>query len=673
MNEFDPENEASDRRIDAGLAETLGGEHAPDVTQRVLAALREESPAAKPPRRPWLVAAAVLVLGAFAVIATWQARREEQAQATTPIAPVGDAPLPQEPGWIEVSDARVIPNLPEQATAVQLRNLGDASVEALFARLPKLQFLSVFCSTVLRRNDDPADPESITDAAFATIAKFSALRMLRIEGCDAITGATLGELAALPLLESVSFRFCDTSDEGLAVLPRLPSLRSVALHGNLGFGEAGLRAIADCPGLVRLRLSACGQLRWAWFEPLERLRNLQELDLAGLSHHRGIGVGLTTARTEKLTETVQSLLVLRERELGRTDSMGGTLVDVIRNWPALRVLDLSEDLWMAPVAEDPRGKLLNPRMPGSARLHTERSSHAVARHLLTACPSLETLKVVHCSDVDDEFVQLVIQLPMLRSIDLSQCGALSAACVPMLCEARGLREVAFAEAQWLSLEHVDQLMAAFKNVRNPRSDDPAYEAELARRRAADRVSWHDYPSYARVREQGKLESLPPVTHHFELLGLGDQAALHLRQRGNVRGLAFVIEANANKARPRDDLTDIGLSLVTEIATIEALRLQGDHELTAAGFAKIANLRDLQRLEFVGLSRLTDDDVIPLVRALPKLRTLSLNGCYRVTPAVLDAIRAAPALQHLDATALAWMTPEIARELEKAKPGLSVTR
>lgn len=67
------------------------------------------------------------------------------------------------------------------------------------------------------------------------------------------------------------------------------------------------------------------------------------------------------------------------------------------------------------------------------------------------------------------------------------------------------------------------------------------------------------------------------------------------------------------------------------------------------------------------------DVIRLLRALPKLRTLSLNGCYRATPAVLDAIRAAPSLSHLDATALAWMTPELARELEKAKPGLSVTR
>lgn len=671
MNEFDSDREATDRRIDAGLAETLGGERAPDVTQRVLAALRRE-PAALPPRRTWFLAAAVLVLGAFAVVATFFAKREVQTQATTPITPNGDAPLPQEPGWIEVTDARAIPYLPEQATAVQLRNLGDASVETLFARLPKLQFLSVFCSTVLRRNGDPADPESITDAAFASIAKFSSLRMLRIEGCDAITGATLGELAALPLLESVSFRFCDTNDEGLAVLPRLPSLRSVSLHGNLGFGEAGLRAIADCAGLVRLELSACGHMPFEWYAPLERLRSLQELRLPGLKHHRGIGVGLSFQRHNQLTDRL-----LEEISMTRTTGFGlrnqDAWAEVIRSWPSLRVLDLSEDLLLSPGKEDPLRAYLDRRTANASESGAGRVSHPVAKRLLTACGSLETLKVAHCSDVDDEFVRLVLQLPNLRSIDLSQCETLTDACVPMLCAAKGLREVHLEGAKWLTPEVLDTLHAAGKSVpnRSPAVRTNTEELDGPGREANARSG---SPSrYAAVREQAKLSAMPENLAYFQLLGLGDQAALTLRKRGDVLGLAFVHEENTNKARPRDDLTDIGLSLIAEIGTLEALRLQGDFELTAEGLAKLARLTELQCLEFVGLSRLADADVIGLVKALPKLRTLSLNGCFRVTPAVLDAIRASPKLQRLDATALAWMTPDLARELEKTKPGLAVTR
>lgn len=666
MTEFDPRAEAALRRIDAGLAETLGRERAPDVTAQVLAALHEAPASALPPRRRVWLAAAAIVLGTLAVVATWTAQRQRGIDESAPAANDSDLARPQEPGWLEVTDANAVGSVPAIATAVRLRNLGDASVAALLVRCPSLQHLSIFCSTVLRRADDPADPVSITDAAFASIAKFGSLRSLHVEGCDAITGARMGELATLPMLETLSLRFCDTSDEGLRVLPRLPSLRALDLHGNHGFGEAGLRAIGDCAGLVRLSLSGCGQLASAWLAPLDRLRNLTELDLAGFSNFRGVGVGLTPERVSALSERVQTVLAERE-EHGY-----GFERAAIRRWPSLRVLDLGgciEPTEFSRVVDfDQNGRPDAADFAKTAELRVE-----TARAIVEDCPSVQTLILAHGAAVDDAFVRAILAIPSLRVLDLSSCSRLTAACVGDLVAARQLREVHFAEAEWLTLELADELLAAGKHVTNTRAADGDYEAELLRRAEARGAERSVHARYSSVREPSQLDLLSRGVAHVELVGLGDQAALALRKRGGVRGLAFVVGRESSEAGKEDRLTDLGMSLVAEIPTLEELTLRGDHAVTARGFAAIARLRELQRLELIGVTKVTDAEVVALLRELKELRSLSLNGCYRVTDGVIDAIVAAPSLERFDATALPWMNQAVERRMAKAKPGLAIRR
>lgn len=666
MNEFDPRAEVALRRIDAGLAETLGRECAPDVTEQVLAALHEAPAISRPSRRRAWMSAAALLLGTLAVVTTWLAQRQRVIDENAPAADSSDLASPQEPGWFEVTDAKTVGDVPAIATAVRLRNLGDASVQALLVRCPSLQHLSIFCSTLLRRAEDPADPVSITDAAFSSIAKFGSLRSLYVEGCDAITGAKMGELAALPMLETLSLRFCDTSDEGLLVLPRLPSLRSLDLHGNHGFGEAGLRAIGDCAGLTRLSLSGCGQLASAWLAPLDRLRNLTELDLSGFSSFRGIGVGLAKDRESALSERVRTVLAERE-EHGY-----GFERAAIRRWPSLRVLDLGGCIDMTEfgrvVDSNQNGRPDPADFAKTAELRLE-----TARAIATDCPSVRTLILAHGAAVDDEFVRAILAMPSLRILDLSNCSRLTAACVGDLVAARQIREVRFAEAEWLTLELAGELLAAGKHVTNTRAADRDYEAELRLRTEARRMVWSEYPRYTSVREPSQLALLSRGVAHVELVGLGDQAALALSKRGGVRGLAFVVGRESSEAGNEDGITDLGMSLVAEIPTLEELTLRGDHAVTARGFAAIARLRGLRKLELIGVTKITDADVVALLRELKELRSLSLNACYRVTDGVIDAIVTAPSLERFDATALPWMDQAVERRLAKAKPGLAIQR
>mgnify|MGYP001007964408 CR=1 FL=1 len=156
-----------------------------------------------------------------------------------------------------------------------------------------------------------------------------------------------------------------------------------------------------------------------------------------------------------------------------------------------------------------------------------------------------------------------------------------------------------------------------------------------------------------------------------LQSVGDQAALALSKRGGVRGLAFVVGRESSEAGNEDGITDLGMSLVAEIPTLEELTLRGDHAVTARGFAAIARLRGLRKLELIGVTKITDADVVALLRELKELRSLSLNGCYRVTDGVIDAIVAAPSLERFDATALAWMDRAVEGRMAKAKPGLAI--
>lgn len=625
--EGDLHTEAIERRLTAALHEVVGGERAPDVLAAVLARrasgdrpAADHEFAASAPRRRAVVAAALVLLGTAVVVGTlWTARSQTDAgdRAAPRGATPGDSAPPQGPSPIrELTDPAAIAALPADLTAIAARNLDDAAVAALIARCPALTDLRIHASTASRRADDPETPVSISDAALAAIAGLDRLRRLELVGTDRVRGPGLRQLPALPLLEDLTLASFDLDDEALAVLPRLPSLRRLDLHLNHGFGERGVAAIATCPGLRTLVLRGCSPLTPEWLAALGRLTALEDLDLSG------IGTTWRGAATEQLARARQPELQMLIEQAGRNGSRLG--VAAIAGWPKLRRIALADG-------------------------HELESS--IGMVLRTRCPALQEVVLAHCPRVDDTTVAELLGLRHLRKLDLSGCAKVTETSGDLLLLARQLREVVFEECEWLTLASAERLLASGKRVANHRQE-PGYDralAALVERFAAALAQ----PSYAMVRELGKLAVLPPDLEYLELRGLGDEAAVLLARRPGLRGVQFIAEAKGAA------LTDVGLRILAGIATIEAIELLGARGITAKGIAELAALPSLRQVRIVGVD-LDDDALVQLARC-GALTELELSGVRTFGDRGIQALAGCRTLRRLSLRTCAQLTsPMIAR-------------
>lgn len=115
----------------------------------------------------------------------------------------------------------------------------------------------------------------ITDQGLATVARLSSLRELNAGNNAGITDAGIERLAALGGLTTLNLEQTALGDAGLAALARLPALRSLSM-ARTRISDAGLRALRDHPGLEEIDI-ASNPISDAGIEHLATIPNLRSV------------------------------------------------------------------------------------------------------------------------------------------------------------------------------------------------------------------------------------------------------------------------------------------------------------------------------------------------------------------------------------------------------------
>ncbi|MCK5942778.1 MAG: hypothetical protein KAI24_12450, partial [Planctomycetes bacterium] len=262
---------ARERQLDWLLDEALGG-RAPATRTRGAAARP-----ARPATPRWLVAALVLLaIGAAVGVAIHEgaADRRDRPAMRDPV----DAPQDPQPTieWFDCRSPAQLDEVPADVVNLRGHDFDDAAVARL-ARFAKLQRLDLSPSVPDERGVTRS--VAITDDGVAALAKLDSLRWLCLQGCWRINGRTLGALATLPLLEHLDLSHTGVKTSGVRALATSPSLRELDLSGCLDFHGSALAAVAELPGLRRLHLYGCASLSADDVAHLAKLSGLRHLDL----------------------------------------------------------------------------------------------------------------------------------------------------------------------------------------------------------------------------------------------------------------------------------------------------------------------------------------------------------------------------------------------------------
>ena len=462
-------DEALDRRLEAALLEHFGTEAPPDLTGSVLArhragGERAESAFAAPraTHTTRFATLAAALLGSIVIVAVFLLRDHgTDDTATPPQAP---------PDWVDVSTRAELDALPVTTSAIAASGFDDEDVVGLlrFTELRALRLRNPEACVHglgLKVQHDP-HPETITDAAFATLVELSELRVLRFEGCYRVTGSELLELVTLPHLEELALSYLDIEDAELGALPHLPNLRRLDLSFDHGFGQAGIRAIVNCRKLRSLSLRGCQQLDGILLASLGELTQLEELDLGTIDgiNWRSDQIA-KDARAQRIFDHAHR--VAKGVGTGVTDV---TLTGLAR-LPMLRILSLDQ-AWCTSAGIAELSAIATLRVLGlfgctqlgdelADALPTNLESIEVCgdftdrfcERLATRLRNLSTVRIPACYEIHDRGVAALCGLPRLRTLELRQCRGLTTDCIDALASARGLTA--------LDLRHCDFVDAPF--------------------------------------------------------------------------------------------------------------------------------------------------------------------------------------------------------------------
>lgn len=610
------------RRLDWGLGETEGGAVPPDVTAAVLARIGGgAAPRAHPPRR-WLLAAALVLLGAGAVLGTWLSRGDRARDAQVAVQPPQERTGPPEISWHSVASRRDLALLPAGVRHIELVNPDDDDLAAL-RRCRHLEGLRLRAAS---RDGRPA--VLLSPAALPHLAAFDRLRVLEICFQSDLSDAPLDVLAGLPLLEKLRLSLFDTRDEDLAVLERLPSLRRLDLSSNQGFRHEGMRVLARLPGLRELDLRACSQLSVAMLAPLADMPRLEKLVLSGIGKwHRGVHTGHDTEAARARHQAFW--------EKAEADGAGLT-PEVLEILPqGLRALGLAD---------------------------TEASfDDAVMRALVRRLPDLEELDVSGCEGITDVGVAELLALRGLRRLDLSRCKGLTRHGLALVAQATQLREVRLDELPWLQLEHLEPILARGIRVSADKRADPAFARAVAQ--LAQRHFAFDEPEYLVVTAAG-VGDLPEAAFAVEGHDLSDEDVTrlvrraprlrHLRLRTGEQKVTYSGTFSPQTgARNHAAFTGASLHDVAQLDELVGLELAGTVGLAPGRLAALQRLPALERLTLAAFD--LTDAALAALPAMPSLQALRIELSFGWGEAGMRAIAACKGLEELTLRALPQLT------------------
>ncbi|MBE7492670.1 MAG: hypothetical protein HS108_13075 [Planctomycetes bacterium] len=122
----------------------------------------------------------------------------------------------------------------------------------------------------------------VNDETLASLKELRSLEMLDLSGTP-LSGRGFTHLERLTALREIRLNGCEElSDEGVAALSMLPALRELSLRQSASLTAVGLAHLADCRRLTHLSLWQCGGMSDG---VLKRLSELTELKLLVVTTH----------------------------------------------------------------------------------------------------------------------------------------------------------------------------------------------------------------------------------------------------------------------------------------------------------------------------------------------------------------------------------------------------
>jgi hypothetical protein len=218
----------------------------------------------------WL-AAALMVLAATTAFAVAALRDDASSPVVEP-SPESDENIE----WHECHGPAALTEVPADVVNLRCFDFDDAALAQL-AHFTKLEWLDLGGMDVNEKGYSTALP--ITDEGVAHLGKLPSLRWLSLEGCHQVKGERLAGLEAVPRLEHLDLTFTGVRSPAVERLARLPSLRELSLSFCMDFHGSALAAVAKIPGLRRLELRGCTTLSAADVMHLAKLTELRHLDL----------------------------------------------------------------------------------------------------------------------------------------------------------------------------------------------------------------------------------------------------------------------------------------------------------------------------------------------------------------------------------------------------------
>jgi hypothetical protein len=472
------------------------------------------------------MARTVLILLAAALLAAPVRAGEEEAPAPV-VAWAGDlATLPPDTTWLVLAhevDGPEVPVLTNEDLAV-------------LVRLEHLRVLDLG-----RAGLRGASPQGVggsrwdlhlTDEGLAHLARIPSLRELRLPAGPRITDAGLAALACgLPSLRVLSVPWWgawgNRNDATLASLAKFRALEELDLTGSAGSRDAEwAERIAEVVTLRRLSLDHCRLVRGGWLAPLARLPALGELSLAGVE----------------------------DADLAPLAAS-----------PALRTLRISRSPALTDAGLEPVGSL-----GGLTSLELDGCGGVASLAPLAPLHRLERLVLRGGTALTDEGLAAVAGLKALTSLDLSGCRSVTDAGVAHLVGLPRLAELDLGGRHLggsLRLEPVPIADAGLAQI-----------ARIASLRRLNLSGFHAEEWGCRTVQQG------PIVLDFPTR-----------------------------------FTDEGLRALARLPTLESLSIATSREITEAGLAWLGQVRTLVDLDVRGCPGLTREAVRALRTALPGCR------------------------------------------------------
>jgi Leucine-rich repeat (LRR) protein len=180
--------------------------------------------------------------------------------------------------------------------------------------------------------------ELITDEGMSAVKTWKQLKRIDLRATK-ITDTTLGYLGGLPNLESVDVGFAQVTDNGIELLTTLPKLKHLMMGGNK-LTDTGLQALRLMPTLESLDISGPQRTDSGLWSVSLTAKGIGAI--ASLSNLKELRIGGTSITAAGLEELRKGLPKLERLSLHRAKRIEDPAIEVLKNWPSLKEVDLKD-------------------------------------------------------------------------------------------------------------------------------------------------------------------------------------------------------------------------------------------------------------------------------------------------------------------------------------------